>query len=143
MQAVCPITNQRINEQVARMNALFTLFFIVTFIVFKFWIGLAFLMVDFWIRGFIGGKYSLLNRMNMWVVSQLNLSPKMINAGPKIFAAQVGTVLSSVALLGYFMGCSFFCIIIAGILGFFSFLEMAFGYCVACKLYPLFRRNVN
>lgn len=140
MQAVCPITDQRINERVARLNALLTLLFVVAFIFFKFWLGLTFLMVDFALRGFIGGKYSMLSNLNKWVVEKLNLSPKMINAGPKIFAAQVGLFLSLIALVGFLVGCSEACLVVAGILGFFSLLEAAFGYCVACKLYPLFRK---
>lgn len=141
MQAVCPITDQRINEQVARLNALITFILIVVFIVFKFWIGLAFLIVDFSIRGFIGGKYSVLSKFNIWVVKRLKLSPKMINAGPKIFAAQVGLIFSGISLLGFSIGCSNVSIFVAAILGVFSFLEAAFGYCVACKLYPLFRKE--
>lgn len=140
MQAVCPITDQRINEKVARLNALFTFLLVIAFIVFKFWIGLAFLMVDFTIRGFINGKYSLMTKLNLQLVKALNMSPKMINAGPKIFAAQVGLVLSLTALIGFSIGCSSVCLVVVVILGFFSFLEAVFGYCVACKLYPIFRK---
>ena len=140
MQAVCPITSQRINERVARFNALLTFLLVISFIVFNFWFGLVFLMFDFILRGFIGGKYSLMSKMNKWVVEKLDLSPKMVNAGPKIFAAQVGTVLSVLAVVGFSFGCSGICLILAGVLAFFSFLEAVFGYCVACKLYPLFRK---
>ena len=141
MQNVCPITDKRINEQVARLNALFTVLLVSLFIAFKFWPGLAFLLVDFLLRGFVDSKYSPIAAASKWVTKQMKLSPKMINAGPKIFAAQVGSFLSSVILVAYAFGCHSACLGIAFILGVFSFLESAFGICVACKLYPIIRRK--
>lgn len=141
MQNVCPITDKRINEQVARLNAMFTVLLVSLFLAFKFWPGLAFLMVDFLIRGFVDSKYSLMAYSSKWLAKQMNLSPKMINAGPKIFAAQVGLFLTVVALVAFSFECNVICLLIAGVLGVFSFLESAFGICVACKLYPFLRKN--
>ncbi|MFA9390287.1 MAG: DUF4395 domain-containing protein [Prolixibacteraceae bacterium] len=141
MQNVCPITDKRIDEKVSRLNAFFTVIFVALFVAFDFWGGLVFLMVDFMIRGFIDSKYSPICQLNKWLGKYFNLPKKLINAGPKIFAAQVGLVLTIVSLIAYAFGCGVFCIIIAGMLGVFSFLESAFGYCVACKLYPFIRRN--
>lgn len=141
MQNVCPITDKRINEQVARLNAFFTVFLVLLFISFRFWPGVAFLFIDFLLRGFVDSKYSLMAVASKWISKQMNLSPKMINAGPKIFAAQVGAFLSIFILTAFAMGCHNICLVIAGVLGVFSFLESAFGICVACKLYPLIRRR--
>jgi len=141
MQNVCPITDKRINEQVSRLNAFVTLILVTLFIVFKFWPGLLFLVIDFLIRGFIDGKFSPISQFNIWLAKQLNLSDKLINAGPKIFAAQVGLLLTTISLVAFAFNCGVICLVIAGMLGFFSFLESAFGYCVACKLYPFIRRG--
>lgn len=97
--------------------------------------------MDFLIRGFVDSKYSPICTMNKWIARKLNFSKKMTNSGPKIFAAQIGLVLSAVSLIAFAFNCGTICLVIAGILGFFSFLESAFGYCVACKLYPLIRRK--
>lgn len=141
MQNVCPITDKRINEQVSRLNALVTVVLVVLFLAFNFWQGLLFLVIDFMIRGFVDSKYSPICQFNIWLSKQLNLSVKMINAGPKIFAAQVGLSLATISLIAFAFNCGTACLVIAGMLGFFSFLESAFGYCVACKLYPFIRRN--
>lgn len=141
MQAVCPITDTRINERVARLNALITVLLVISFIFLDFWIGMILLLVDFGIRGFIDSKYSPICQMNKWLAKQLKLAPKMINAGPKIFAAQVGLVLSTFVIFAYIFDCGTICIAVAAMLALFSFLESAFGYCVACKLYPLFRKT--
>lgn len=140
MQAVCPITDKRINERVARLNGLITAILIAVYFVFNFQIALWILMIDFAIRGFIDSKYSPISRMNMWFADKLKLSPKLINAGPKIFAAQVGLFLTIFAIISTMTNCTTICLVFAGMLGFFSILESAFGYCVACKLYPLFRK---
>jgi hypothetical protein len=140
MQAVCPITDKRINERVARLNALVTVLLVTSFVFLHFWGALAILAVDFIIRGFFDSKYSPICQLNKWIALKLNMKAKMMNAGPKMFAAQVGMVLSIIALALFFKQCNTVCIAVASILGVFSFLESAFGYCVACKLYPLFRK---
>lgn len=140
MQTVCPITDKRINERVARLNGLVTALLIAVFFIFNFQIALWALMIDFAIRGFIDSKYSPICRMNIWIANKLSLSPKIINAGPKIFAAQVGLFLTIIALLSTMTNFATICLVASGMLGFFSILESFFGYCVACKLYPLFRK---
>jgi hypothetical protein len=140
MQQICPITDKRIDEKVARINGIVTLLLVVLFIVFNFWVGLAFLVVDFAVRGFIDSKYSLVCKLSKYIAKALNFEPKAINAGPKIFAAQVGLVFTLVALVAFATGNLLFGLVTAGVLGFFSLLESAFGFCVACQLYPFFRK---
>jgi hypothetical protein len=141
MQAVCPITDKRIDEHVSRINAFITVLLVLSFIFFHFWGGMAFLTVDFMIRGFFDSKYSPVCLYSKWIVNTFNLNGKVINAGPKIFAAQVGMALSVISLAFFFKGCNTVCIAAASLLGVFSFLESVFGYCVACKLYPIFRKT--
>jgi hypothetical protein len=140
MQQLCPITDRRIDERVARINGVITVFLVLLFVVFNFWIGLLFLALDFAIRGFIDSTYSPVCRLSKSIAKSMNYKPKLINAGPKIFAAQVGLFLAALALVGFAIGNSLFFLVVAGVLGFFSFLESAFGFCVACQLYPLFRK---
>jgi hypothetical protein len=64
------------------------------------------------------------------------LEELLINAGPKIFAARIGLVFSVIILLATLIGLITTALVFATILGIFSFLEAAFGICVACKLYP-------
>lgn len=141
MQNVCPITDKRMNEQVARMNAFVTFSLVLLFIVFGFRYAIYFLLVDFIIRGFVDGRYSLLSFLNIRIASALKISPKIINAGPKIFAAQVGVLFTLLITLGIILNYPYFALTLAVVLAFFSFLEMAFGICVACKIYPFIRRS--
>jgi hypothetical protein len=143
MQAVCPITDKMINERVARINALITVLLVASFLIFKLWGALIFLAVDFILRGFFDSKCSLICLTSKWIVSRFNIGGKVMNAGPKIFAAQVGVVLSIVALALFISGFQISGLVVASLLGLFSYLESAFGFCIACKLYPLFRKINN
>lgn len=140
MQTVCPITDKRINENVARLNAFITVLLVLSFLILKSWFFLVILIGDFFIRGFIDSRYSLICIISKWITQTLNIKGKLINAGPKIFAAQVGLVFSVVSLLSLLLHYNIFTLVFVGVLGVFSFLESAFGFCVACKLYPFFRK---
>ena len=65
----------------------------------------------------------------------------MINEGSKVFAARIGLVLSAMAMGSFLAGFNLVAYIPGGILVFFSFLEAVFGYCVACRIYPLLFRQ--
>ena len=140
MQTVCPITDKRIDEHVSRINAFITVLAVGLFIFFHLWEVLAFISIDFTIRGFFDSKYSPVCLLSKKVVDIFHLEGKVINAGPKLFAAQVGMVLSITSLILFFIHDNTVSMAVASVLGLFSFLESVFGYCVACKLYPLFRK---
>ncbi|MEZ4604107.1 MAG: DUF4395 family protein [Desulfobacterales bacterium] len=62
--------------------------------------------------------------------------PKKTNAGPKLFAARVGFVFCFLIALLYFTGVTELSRVVAAMLIFFALLEAAFGFCVACRMYP-------
>lgn len=139
MQTVCPISNKSINEREARVNALIVLLLVIIYTITRHQAILAFLAIDFTIRGFFDGKYSPVGNSGKWIVRTLNLKGKYINAGPKIFAAQVGMVFCLSAFLLQIVMLPSAAILVISILALFSFLETAFGLCVACKIYPILR----
>jgi hypothetical protein len=140
MNELCPITDRRTDEYVTRINALITVALAVIFIIFDLWILLAILAVDFAVRGFFDSKYSIICTLSKTISNTLGLAKKPINAGPKMFAAQIGMVLSVFALFLFAFECSITCKIVAGMLSFFAVLEGVFGICVACRIYPIFRK---
>lgn len=139
MQKICPITTKVVDENVARLNGIWTVVIILTYIFTGFLPLLAFLILDFAIRAFFDSRFSYLSLINRYIISSLGIERKIINAGPKVFAAQVGMVLSSASAIGGYLELNFLTMTPAVMLVFFSFLEGAFGICVACKLYPLVR----
>ena len=137
MTEVCPINERQINENVTRLNALVT-FIVMSIFIFTpaKWI-LIILPVDFALRAWFHGRFSPVGRMNKYLVNSLKLGESLINEGPKLFAARIGLIISALALISFFAGFNPVAYILGGILVFFSYLEAAFGFCVACKIYPL------
>lgn len=136
MVEVCPVNERQINENVTRLNALVTFIVVTVFILTPYkWI-LLFLPVDFALRAWFQGRFSPIGRLNRYLVQSLNLGVSLINEGPKLFAARIGLVLSAASVISFFAGFTVIAYVLGGILVLFSFLEAAFGFCMACKIYP-------
>lgn len=132
---VCPISDQRVNEQVTRLNALLTIVILALAFVFNSIVLFAFLMVDFFIRAFTEAKFSPISYTSHSVRNALSLSVKMIDKAPKIFAARMGFLMTTVVALLFILNLTVASIIVASILIFFAALEFAFGICVGCLIY--------
>jgi len=134
--AFCPISERKINEPVARVNAAFTFLFLIVFAYTGSLWFMAFMVIDFLLRGTSLAQYSLVGITSKQIVKLLPVEMQLINAGPKIFAARIGLLLSSVVLVATLFELNTLALGVAGVLGLFSFLEAAFSFCVACKIYP-------
>jgi len=91
---LCPISDKRINENVARGNAFLT---VVALIVYLFTSNIfvpAFLLIDFLLRGFELYQYSPFAIFSRKANQLFSIKPKLINDGPKVFAARIGTFFS-------------------------------------------------
>ena len=134
--AVCPISDKRINERVARLNGFFTVSLVILYIFTHQWLIPAFLVVDFLLRSISLSRFSPMGYLSRNILNLLSIKKLFINAGPKIFAARIGFVISCSILIASIIGLNLLALILACILGLFSFLEAAFGFCVACEIYP-------
>lgn len=132
----CPVSDKKINERVARLNASFTVLLLIAFGVSQNILPIIFLCIDFLFRATEYSRYSLISISSKKVIKYFSFNEVFINAGPKIFAARIGLVLSTLVILMSILDFSVVSYTIAGTLALFSFLEGAFGYCVACEIYP-------
>lgn len=142
----CPISERKINERTVRISAVLTLLILLAFIFTQNILFIAFLAVDFLIRALPYSMLSPLGIVSRNAVKFLPAEIYLINAGPKIFAARIGALLSGLAVLSTVFALNTVALVIAAILGIFSFLEGIFGICIACKIYPylykfLFKTN--
>jgi hypothetical protein len=138
--AICPVSDKRVNERVARLNAVFAVAILLVFGYTNSILLLTFLAVDFLFRATDFSQFSLIGITSRSFVRFLPVREYMINAGPKIFAARIGFILTSLAILSYMLSFMVLSMMLAGILTLFSFLEGAFGFCVACRIYPFVYR---
>jgi hypothetical protein len=141
--AVCPVSDKKVSERVARINGAFTVLFLIVFLLTQSIIPVVFLVIDFLLRGSGQARYSPFAIVSKSIVSYFGWNENLINAGPKLFAARIGFLFSSLIVLAFIINAFPVAFILAGILGLFSFLESAFGICVACEIYPFVYRLTN
>jgi len=141
---LCPISDKKINERVARTNATLTVLFLISFFLTQNVLLIVFLAIDFLLRASPYSNYSLIAISSKNIVKYFAFNEYFINAGPKILAARIGLVLTSLMIVTYILQINWLSYSLAGILGLFSALEGVFGICVACEIYPyLFRYIYN
>ena len=134
--ALCPVSDKKVNEKVARINGAFTVLLLLFSGLTHSIIPVVFLTVDFLLRASDYSRYSLVGISSKGIVRYFGLNENIINAGPKIFAARLGFVLTSLIIFSFILNAYIPAIALGGVLGLFSFLEASFGLCVACEIYP-------
>jgi hypothetical protein len=131
----CPISEEKINENVARIMAFFTILIVLAGVYFKSSIVLAALAIDFYLRTFTSGKYSPLKYISKRFSNYLGVSPKMVDTAPKKFAAGIGFLftlsISGLLLFNHYMAANS----LAAVLIICAGLESFKGFCVGCIIY--------
>lgn len=126
----------KINEYKVKINAFLVFLTTTAFLLTQsVWLA-ALLVLDFGLRGFDLGKYSLFSRISDQVISTLNLGVKPVFYPPKRFAARIGLIMS-VLIVALQVTGSQAALIFAGILVFFAALEAFAGFCAGCYAYNL------
>jgi len=134
-QIVCPISDERINEQVTRINALFGILLVVGGFVFNSVFLFVFLMADFYIRAFTKAKFSPISYLSHSMANTLNLNKKSIDKAPKIFAARIGFLMTLAITVLFLFQLNTAAFVVGGILVFFATLEFALAICMGCIMY--------
>jgi hypothetical protein len=133
----CPVDLVVINENKARIVALFSLMLTVVFLLTSVWLIIAFLLIDFFLRAFKWGKYSLLGILSDVIIKNFKIKNKPVDRAPKRFAAGVGLFITLAMLVLLATGLEITAGILAIVLIFFAFLESVFGFCAGCYVYTL------
>jgi hypothetical protein len=134
--ALCPISDKRIDDHVARFNGGFTVLFLTVFLVTGNILPIVLLTIDFALRSGKYSSYSGFSFLSKIIIKSLTIKPEFINAGPKIFAARIGLFFNIAILISALFGFTDGVYSFAGIFGICAFLESALGICVACRIYP-------
>lgn len=137
---LCPISYNRIDENIARIIAAQTVVLLVWFLLTSHLFPLLLLLVDFALRSSGQSAHSPLAFLSRKLQSGFKLRSRLVNAGPKLFASRVGVVFSLILLPASVLGFHSFASVVAIVFALCAFLEAALGFCVACRLYPLFYR---
>jgi len=131
----CPISAEKINENVARIIAFFTIIVVLAGLFFKSPFIICALAIDFSLRAFTGGKYSPLKYISKRVANYIGSSPKMVDAAPKKFAAGIGVLFTAtIAGLQWFQH-DISSDLVATALLICAGLESFKGFCLGCIVY--------
>jgi hypothetical protein len=133
----CPVSTDRINENVARTAAFFVISFTLVGLYLHNPFIFALLAIDFALRAFTNGNYSLIKFGSKQIVSILDITPKPTDAAPKKFAAGLGVFFSLLIGVLLFLGLQFSANITGAVLLFCAVLEGGFGICLGCIVYTL------
>lgn len=131
----CPVDFVTINENRVRFVALLVFILCVTFLVVGNWFIPLFLSIDFYLRGFNGGKFSLLSWIGGMAEKKIPLPNRPTDRGPKRFSAQIGFMMSLSLFIFSIAGLYSAAFVVAAVLVLFSFLESALGFCAGCHVY--------
>ena len=145
-QIICPVSPDRVDENQVRLTALGVILTMGGYFITGNWIFPAFLVVDFYIRAFTVFPYSALSWLARAGIRALGTPPVYINRAPKMFAARIGLVLTSITTLAALLAMPLLAGVTAATLVLFAFLECGINFCAGCwvytyVVYPLVRKN--
>lgn len=145
-QLICPISTEMIDENKVRVTALGVVttmgaYFMTGSVIFP-----ALLAVDFFVRAFTKLKYSPLSWLSHLFVNSIGPSPVWIDKAPKVFAARIGFLLTSITAVSALVGLPMVAMVAGVTLVGFAFLECGLNFCAGCWVYtyivfPLVRKK--
>jgi len=134
-QLVCPVSEEKINEYVTRLNAFFTVLLVIAGFALNSVLFFIFLLADFYIRAFTNLKYSPISFASAKLANAFHLDKKPIGKAQKVFAARLGFVMTLAITILFYLNLPTAAIVVGGILAFFATLEFALAVCVGCIIY--------
>lgn len=135
MELSCPISTERVNENVIRIIAFIVALITIACILFSNYWGILFLTFDFAFRAFTSGKYSLLKFLSIKISKILTLKSKMTDLAPKKFAATMGFIFCLLITATFFFNLFYASLTLSCIMVVFALLESILGVCVGCYVY--------
>jgi hypothetical protein len=136
----CPISADQIDHCAGRVTALAVSILLIVGLCTNLAAVALPLACDFLLRACNQFRFSPLAAAATWLCRRLELTPQPVNAGPKRFAARLGSVMTIAIAALALAGLSLPAGLLAGMLALFAALEGCFSFCAACLIYPyLFR----
>jgi len=145
-QLICPVSTERVDENRVRATAFGVVITMGAFLITGIPWFAALLAVDFYIRAFTRLKFSPLSWMSNLLIGALGTPPVPIDKAPKVFAARIGLLLSTVTTAAALFNLPLLAMVTGSTLVLFAFLECGLNFCAGCWVYtfivyPLVRKG--
>ena len=134
---ICPVNNEWVNTNQVRINASIVFIACCLALTIQTPYIILLLCIDFFCRGFIKKRVSLLNYLSKSIITAFDIPTSKENEAPKIFAVKVGFVFTVLSLICFFLGYKTSFNLFVTIIILFSFLEFAFKFCAGCVVFTL------
>lgn len=132
-----PVDLVFINENRTRVVAFLVFILVILFLFTHNLLIPTFLMLDFYLRAFCAGKYSLLKFFSEKVEQTGWIGVKNVDIASKRFEAQVGFILSDLIFIAAIISLKEIAYWLAVIFCLFSFIESFFGCSIVCYLFKI------
>ena len=136
-QLICPVSPERVDENRVRATALGVVIMMGAYFVTGLALFPALLVVDFFIRAFTKLSYSPLSYLAHQFVKLTGPQPVLIDKAPKMFAARIGFIITSITTLGALLNFPLLAYFSGSVLVLFAFLECGLNFCMGCWLYTI------
>ena len=136
----CPIAFREIDGTVVRLNAVSVALLVTLFLMTANVFFLFLLSADFLIRLYGNKKLSPVQQLSLGVQRLFSLQKHMTDAGAKRLAGHFGLLFSVLLILAHYFEWAMFGYAVSAIFLVCIFLEVAFNYCVGCKIYFVLKK---
>lgn len=141
-QKSCPVSFIKIDANIVRINAFYILLLMSFYLMTLNKFIILFLIADFSIRLFVNKNYSPLYFLSLRTKELLHVKSRFEDNAPKTLATYFGFLFLVLILLFDLLHVETLLYATSGILLVCLFLELAFDYCLGCKIYYLYKRFV-
>jgi len=131
----CPIDHVTINENKARIIALFVFLIVILYIISGYVFLLILLTIDFLARTLNKPRLSLLGLLSDLIVKNLEIPNIPVDRAPKRFAAGTGLLFTLLIASSLSLNWPIAAVVLSAVLGIFAFLESVFAFCAGCHVY--------
>jgi uncharacterized membrane protein YccF (DUF307 family) len=136
----CPLSFTKIDTNIARLNTFLASSLVVMYLFYDFVLILFFLAYDFGVKLFAHKKYSLLYRSARGLKKILHLKTALADGGAKRLANYFALLFMILLASAHYLQSTRLIVAIASIYLACAFLDIAFNYCIGCKVYYVIKK---
>jgi len=141
--AACPISLKEVDRNLVKLYSGVVVSLLITSLFVPCKVGIYLITIDFFIRVFIGIKYSPLCNLLTRSLKIAAVKPLLVDSGRKKIAAQVGFLLSVMISLTFLLSYTITSTILTGIFIIAILLDLVFDYCLACKMQSFYNKYIK
>jgi hypothetical protein len=140
MAQQCPLLFRQVDATVTRINTLFVIAGVIAYLISSIAAIVLLVIVDFLLRLYGYKHISPTQNISLWIQRKLSLPVKMEDAGAKRLAAYFGVGFMGAIAVLHWLGIGWAVHAVAALYLACAFLDLFFGFCIACKIYYMVRK---